>query len=398
MVEIILIEIVSLVAFLYSITLTFTAFTSISNMFIIFIWTIFISMIFALNYWKSKFIQWGILLILLPLIYIRSTRAIIFMIMMTVLIYLYIKESLLKGNHHDYAYKLKLSYITLILLASARFLLGGFTGSIAYAAPFIITYLMSSIVLTRSVRHLDSGMETKKIRRTNIIYLMFILITLAFSTIKRLREIGLSAAVKTMDIINMVVYYPIYLLYKIGEFIAGFFGQVDVRPEELQHLQNLAEENELVGEVSQAPELFPGKDFQNLRRVVGIIFIIIMIYIIYRIITKVGNRSYRTNDYLEEREFIEKPKKKRRLFRGEKYPITPNEQVRYYYRKFLRKLNKEDIEILKSDTSYDIGNKSKVIHGNGPKELREIYIKSRYSNRESSEAEVERAKEIYKNI
>lgn len=87
--------------------------------------------------------------------------------------------------------------------------------------------------------------------------------------------------------------------------------------------------------------------------------------------------------------------KAKNLFR----PKDIREQIRYYYKKYLSKLDKKGIDIIVSDTSLDINIKAEkdmdkeVIDG-----LRDIYIEARYGICEVDKTKAEKMKKLYKKV
>ena len=121
-------------------------------------------------------------------------------------------------------------------------------------------------------------------------------------------------------------------------------------------------------------------------------------YILYRLLVKNDGKDYIGTEYTEHREYIKNEnKKKRRLF-GDRYPRNPRDQIRYYYRKYLEKLEKGDIAILKQDTSYKINQKARDSFGSEVDDIRNLYIESRYGNEDVSRETVETMKGLYKKL
>lgn len=135
MVEIILIELISIVSFLYSLWLMFAFFAPINEVFIVFIWTIGISLICALICDKNKIFNLIILLLFLPIRFYSDKASIFFITISSLFIFLYIKKSLLRGNYYQYAATFKKTYLFYIVVLYFRILLDGFEGSIDHAAP-----------------------------------------------------------------------------------------------------------------------------------------------------------------------------------------------------------------------------------------------------------------------
>ncbi|MDR7857410.1 DUF4129 domain-containing protein [Tissierella sp.] len=389
MLDLILLELISLISFIYSLVLMYVAFVPINEMILIFLWTLFVSTTFALSYKKSIFFEGIILLLFLPLKFYNSNAAIFLIVFTAFMLYLYIKKSLLSVNYDQYLYKLKISYTVLVLTIAMRSLLLDFSGSIGYALFFIIMYLLSSILLNRLMRHLDANMDIKKIRKTNFVYLGFMSVGFVISTFEKLR----GNIVDVIDKIITAIYYPIYLLLRNFDLssesnkkTALDYAQEEttktiseISPEEIENMMNSG--------------IF--KLFKVFSKIMLVVLILLLAYIIYKLFTRNGDS---TIDYTEERENIKDLKKKKRRIRREKYPSERKEQIRYYYRRYLEKLKKINIELLKSDTSLEVNEKAGEVLEGDIDELREIYIESRYGDKEVDSPTVEKMEKLYKKL
>lgn len=140
MVDLIFLEYISLVSFLYSLILMFTSFAPLNHMIILFIWTVTISFIYSMV--KIKFKDIIILLLLIPLIFYSSKSAIFLLVLTFFYIYAYSKRALGQVNYFEYVYKLKINYFIFIILVSIRLILDDLDGSIGYALPFIMIYFI----------------------------------------------------------------------------------------------------------------------------------------------------------------------------------------------------------------------------------------------------------------
>ena len=132
-----------------------------------------------------------------------------------------------------------------------------------------------------------------------------------------------------------------------------------------------------------------------------LLIIILIIYLIKRVLKKyVLYNKKEEKAYIEEREYIdikdEKAKKERiSIFE----PRDIGEKIRYYYKKYLIKIQKKGINIENSDTSLDINMKAEGdFDKKGIKELRDIYIETRYGEKEANETMAEDVKRLYKKI
>lgn len=392
MIEIIFIEIISIVSFLYSIFMIFISFAPINEMAFLFFWTVAVSMIYALSYGKSKIYESSILLLLLPLTLYHKREAIFFILVVTLLIFLYTRNSLTKGNHYAYVAKLKKTYLLYIPLIYIRFILNNFNLTITNAVPFIIIYFLSSIILARTIRHLDSNMGIGNIRKNNIKHLLIMTVVFAVATFENLRDSIMNFAEGLLTII----YYPLYLLGKIIKIPTRMMKR---EQETLESTKKIVEEFD-IEQLEALEEIAEEQawDFTILKRILGLILIIATIYIVYRLIIKAGNRRYEGIEYVEEREYIKESKEKKKRFKRDKYPKELKEQIRYYYRKFLGKLIKNDIEILKTDSTLEINEKAESVFEEEIHRIREIYINSRYGDTEADKSLIEEMESLYKKL
>ena len=396
--DLILIEIISIVSFIYSILLTFIPFASLDKIFMVFIWTIVGSLIFALNYKKERIYNLSILILFLPLLFFKDTLAVIFLFMTTVLMFLYIRNSLLQGSHYEYSERLKKSYIVYIVAIILSFLGDIFNNFIVYSIPFIIISQLTTIILIRTVRHLDSGMAMEHIKKSNRKYIGMVSIVSFMVTLDNLRNFIFSTIGNIyrfiIDIIIKILHYPIALIfYFVNKFMV--FTQGKIKESNLEFLFGNMNVDQYEGmeEVEEVILL----SFPIIKKIIGILVIITGIYIIYKLIGKMGDRKDSTVEYTEEREYIKVANLKKKRVR-EKYPKEPKEQIRFYYRKYLEKLNKKDIEVIKSDTSLDINKKAEKVFSKEIEKIREIYINTRYGDKKVDENIVKEMEKLYKNL
>jgi hypothetical protein len=89
----------------------------------------------------------------------------------------------------------------------------------------------------------------------------------------------------------------------------------------------------------------------------------------------------------EVREFILSEREKGRRNRRDRMPQTPREQIRFYYRRYLRSIG-QHVSIKKSDTTLILADKGKAFFRKSP-EIRSMYASIRYSDRQADEKMVE---------
>lgn len=397
--EIGILEVISIVSFIYSLLILFFPFASINEIFIIFIWSIMVSIATAYGYKRSKLYQIMALLLLVPLIFYNSIMSIYFVVISAFLIYAYITKSFMKGCLSEYIDKLKKTYILygvvgVLLLVIAQ----GYYDFINPSIPFIIIYLMTTTMMIRSIRHLEAGMDIKKIRQVNYKYLGAISVISLIVSLDKLRNSIFYMIKQTylflIDIVMKILYYPIMIIM-IGVNKVIIFIQNMIRNSSNEHKQLIEKFTD---------ELPVEKNVQTVissptsHRLIEILLIILTIYLIYKLILKSGNRTYKGSEYTEEREYIKDPKERKKRFFREKYPKELKEQIRYFYRRYLEKLDNKKVQILKSDTSLEVNEKADKVFKEGIEKIRDIYIDSRYGDKDLDKNKVEEMKGLYKNL
>lgn len=398
MAGIILLEIISIVSFLYSIFFILFSFASIGQVFLVFIWTIIGSYIFGLNHEKSTFHNLTILTVLLPLIFYYDIKSIYFILLTTTFIYLYIKKSLIRGNYGEYTRKLKINYIVYGVLAVLALGSKKIYGLISLSIPFIIIYLLSTIVLVRSIRHLDSGMDMDKIKRINIRYLILVSFISFIVTLEGLRNFIFSIFktiyVFLVNLLIRILAFPITILLDLARKFVGYLMALAMKNNALGQLLGELGEGLVDTTDMEITEIY----YKSTLNITRTLLTVILIYIIYKLIIRVGSREHRGLEYTEEREYIKNTDKKRRRLRREKYPKGLQAQIRYYYRRYLEKLDKRKIEVLKSDTSLDVKEKAMKTYGEENERIRQIYIDSRYGNKDVDKNVVEEMENLTKKL
>jgi len=398
MIDIIILELLAVISLLYSILLMFITFAPNNQIFIIFAWTLLATTVFALISQRYKILEISILLLLLPLIFYNNTIAVYFFLMTTVLIYLYTKKSLLQGRLADYVINLKRSLFLYFAAASIRYLVFHNIGeTVGYASPFpfIIIYFLSTVILIRSIRHLDSGMDIKRIQRTNIIYLIMMTSVLFITTFDAVRTFFISVIVKIPEII----FYPIHLLLTLVEILAELLAKWNNSRETSGLIDQVLTEIlpvEIIEEVVEGDYIYIGTSI--LEKIFMVLLIVAVIFLIYQFIIKVGDRNFAGVDYTEEREYIRDKKVKKKWYSRDPFPSDFRSQIRYYYRKYLNKLGRNNVIINVSDTSLEVNIKAEEVFPAGAERLRAIYIDSRYGNRDVDLRTVQEIAKMYKEL
>lgn len=401
MASLILLELLTVFSLMYSLLLLFVSFATVEETFFVFVWTIAVLMVSILGSRKSKWWQLTIPLMLLPLSIYNDLTSLVCIISTSFFGCLYVRTSLLKGDQREYVSNLKKTIPLFFLAVYLRSLPSivyddPFSGSFSHAAPFLITFFLSAVVLIRSFRHLDSGMEPKKLRQANIKYLglmFFISIVTAFTGFRNF----IWSLIKKLP---YLVVYPLYYLFKLFDRLLILLNNVTQGLESGHWLPDQILPGELPGEkLEEIVEEYVTADTVVADTILGVLILAIVGYILYRLFAKAGSRvKYEGLDYIEEREYIKtsRPKRKRPL--RDKFPGELGDQIRFYYRRFLDKLTRNKVGILKSDTSLEVNEKAKAVFAAGTDRIRSIYIASRYGEKQADEETVAEMEKLYKGL
>ena len=400
MIEIVLLEIISITSLIFAILSNLFEFTTLNNYFLIFLYSIFCSAIYSIKSDK-KINRLSLLLLLAPLLIFREIVAIYFFLGLGTILYFYLTRSLSKGNYNNQVDSLKKSMFLLLGLFIFAFIGENLNRIIVITLPFLTIYLLSTLILIRNLRHINLGMDINLIRKSNRRYLLFIIVVSSLITMDDLRnnlfriisnifEVTYSFII---DILFKILYYPItWILFVIEKFINWIIT-----------MGNLDNGEQIQIEMGEG-EIVVGSDFITrevplLNGALKIIFFLAIIYLIYRIIKRTGERKIDHANYIEEREFIKKTKDKKHKKYLTRKPKDLDGQIRYYYERYLLMLKKSNIDISNFDTSEEINNKAKEKYSiKIINEFRNIYIKIRYGFTEGDSKTIKEMEDLYKEI
>ena len=404
MISILGLEITSVLSLIFGILNIFFKFTSVSNMFLLYLWFILISIPSAILFTRKKIFIVLLGLGFLPLIYFEGETAFSFLLLSILIIGVYIIYGFNKGSYDELVSRFKVFFWTLGLISLSSLLSSSLREIIVDSIQFFIIYVLTTSILIRSIRHLQSGMDPSKLVKINTSYMIIISIFSLIIGLDRIRgsiftflRLSIFSIIQKfylwlVNILITIIYYPVTFIYRLFNYL--FRARIEGNMEDFELNPNLdnAGDMDFANQVTDLPEIL-----ETIIVILGnILIILLIIYIVYRILSNLSNRSYSTIEYSEQREFIKSNKKKKRLAR-EKYPSQIRDQIRYYYRRYLEKLEKSNIEISKADTSLDINNKSKEEFTNTDI-IRDIYKQARYKEDQPAEEQVGKIKNAYKNM
>lgn len=273
--------------------------------------------------------------------------------------------------------------VKVILFISSLFIL---TVSISVLnktiAGMILIYLITGVVLLRNLRYLNIGNVSKKISRYNFIINFLLVLTSLVISLEKIRLYLFSFISLLYQRLVDLFFYLFYWFFIIVGVAFDFLSKYIKN--------NIKSNNKIIpkaSDVNKIKELAEArlKD-SNYYFVISLIvktfIILVFVIIVFKIIKRVAYKPIKTEFYKDEREFIYDGKIKENILKKVVEVLKPknnNDVVRIYYSKLLKKLQGL-IEIKASDTSMSIKAKSdSYIERAKNQEIRDIYIRARYS-------------------
>lgn len=295
-----------------------------------------------------------------------------------------------------------------LMFFAAMFAIAIPTGSFgiieAKSIPFIIIFLVTSVMLNRSMRLCQFNENTKELHKINLRYSMIIVGLSLMLSIKQVRQAMGSILHRLYDgFLELVIYllYGVFLAVGYGlkyviAFVRSLLERRVIKPEAMEESEFLFGNIEDLNGQDLISIISKSWIFNALAHIVSGILVLLLLYMAIKLLTRRFYEKREKEEYTETREFIKKDKEGKALgrlalpFNMRRY----EEYIRYYYRKFLKLCISRDIEIKSSDTTLQINDKStgefdeEALHN-----MREAYIKVRYGE---ETADKQKAREFRK--
>ena len=388
MIEMIFIELFGVLTFFYAAMLMLLVVGSGSEMMIVLATTTLVGLCLLALYKRSKWFAVLSLSLCLPIMYFQTPNSAVFFILEWAIFLLYMtSREAIEELEMKFVIKTAFSYLTVSVVVF-WFLSSTFNvmseARLKVIWPFLILFVMSAIMYLRNVRHIDANLEPKKIRRSNIRYVILMIgvyLSILFNDFKE--EVGY--LIDALESLMGFLLTPIYWLFRNY--------RLDFGTEKEEVGVFAGEKSEFVrqeaGEVGEAivDEVVTNDNFMEtaifILSILGIL--LIMFFVIKKLLKdKTISKDEFTPEVEEVRSFIKKDKKSRfgEFFKnfGSK---TLQQQVRSLYRKHLHAIEKEE-EILKTETTLEIQIKGDELGFEHTADIREVYCGVRYGNHEPS--------------
>ncbi len=376
---------------------------------LIYLWLCIVG--FFINHYnkkKSKLIVMLILILFFILITSGSIEELIYLAVyciMTILV-IFRGMSVIKYDAELDIFR-KGIYICIVTFI-VSFILGGIQLFSIYSAYYVIIYLVTSILVLRNLRFIEYNKDSREGKRINNRYSMLIVVFSFILSISYVREVVIKIIKNSyLYITELFMYLFSWLFLGVGYLVSIAFNAIMALIKKFgintQGLESISLANKIKSPITEEGEVLIDKllNSQIFTIIIKAFVILLVAYIIMRLFKGVFNNESVQEEYWEEKEFIlgsEEQGKyhRKRLFEFLK-PKNSNEQIRLYYQKYLRTCIDRGIEITERDTTEEISNKSrikfdiKLIDG-----IRNVYIKVRYGEKESTKEMVREMEEYVK--
>lgn len=147
-----------------------------------------------------------------PLLLFRDFKYIMLILTTTIIVFLYIQSSLQRGRYLAYVAMFKKSLILYGVLLYLKMLSTIFAWFLGKEAIYLIIYLLSSIVLIRSIRHLDTNMDSLNIKNTNRKYILGIMVVFVIGAFESVTDVLLKLTSKAFEMVEYLLYIYCYTL------------------------------------------------------------------------------------------------------------------------------------------------------------------------------------------
>lgn len=325
---------------------------------------------------------------LLMIIFANSNTQGIFIVIITGLSIYCLYKDIYKVEYNMFLIEFR--NIIRVIIGTALFALLTFSIKIfeEVSVIYILVYLISSVFLLRSLRYIKYHCYDKKARKSSIIVLSIsLIISTAFSmefvrdTILGILKKGYLSIVDKLAEFILWIFYPIiYGIEKLVLFLQGKMAKVN-QSKQIVDANDLKLRTKNITGKSIIEIVLGSKIFMT---IINIVIVLAALYILFRVIKKVGEKSREREYYIEEREFIIEDGKSNVLKRLSQIikPKNNVDKMRQNYIRFLKLCREKGIIIQNSHTTMDINKNAESIFDRSVLSyIRNVYIDARYGNR-----------------
>lgn len=384
--EIMILELLSVVSLIFSVIALFFNLLPI-RLFMLFIYVLGISFLFLREKLRGKWLVLLPILLILPFFLEMTWENTVITLLYTLTLFYYHTKILGRVYLDDLMTQFKTAYILMFITGFLGLVVTRLSEPVIRSLPFMLIYFFTTIMLSSTIRHYAVGIDPKSNRKKLGGYLTVAMIFSLIIGVSQVRVGLLKLLSFASEVLQDVLFFIIYpVIYGVSWVFTKVVSLISV-PLNMEY-----EEEELLGQIEEGVT-------QTAKRVkesplVEIILIIavvsLVIFLAYRYIKAMAKKKEEKLSYVEHREFIMESTSRKNKKIKDKIPSDAKGQFRYYYRQYLKRVNQK-IPLHKSDTSLAVREKS----SSGSKineEIRDLYIKYRYTDKLIDLEAVERMK------
>lgn len=320
--------------------------------------------------WKTTVLL-GVSLSLPMLLYFTLERVLFTLLFAIGCIY-YFEKFMGRLEMEERAGRFKVHYSIMTVLVFAGILVKPVQEKILSILPFMMFYLFSEILLSVTLRQSGYGTASKKNNRRIYIFLILAMALSLIISVEGIRIQLLYGAGILFGLLQKALFFILYpLIYAAlwlftasGRRLMEVFSDSDVEQEIPGASTGIGEEIKM----AQNSDLW--------GFVLGAVLLLVVMVTGFFIYKKRKMNHCSRRPLNEKREYLISKETLFHQKKRDRFPSGHNDQIRYYYRKYLRKIKKNRmLEV--SDTSQSINIKGNGIALNND-EIRGLYIQFRY--------------------
>lgn len=336
--------------------------------------------------WKTTVLL-GVSLSLPMLLYFTLERVLFTLLFAIGCIYYY-EKFMGRLEMEERAGRFKVHYSIMTVLVFAGILVKPVQEKMLSILPFMMLYLFSEILLSVTLRQSAYGTTSKKNNRRIYVFLILAMVLSLIISVEGIRIQLLYGTGVLFGLLQKALFFLLYPLLYVGLWIFTASGR-----RLMEVFSDSYVEQEIPGAspgIGEEIKMAQNSDLWGFVLGAGLLVVIMVIgYFVYKK-RRVDNYSRRPlnekREYLISKETLFNRKKR------DRFPSGYNDQIRYYYRKYLRKIKKNRmLEV--SDTSQSISLKGDGVTLNND-EIRDLYIQFRYGGESADKDSVGFMKKI----
>jgi len=278
------------------------------------------------------------------------------------------------------------------------FLVGNKAGVRDVVIPYFFMFLVLSVMLLRMLRHDAATMAQTRFKVLNLSGIAavcaagWLLSSGWMLWFFRLVGTGIAQYI-LKPVFSLLLYIVSGIMWVVMAIFSGFeFDMEGLDLSELAQNMDFGSDIRQLVEQDGGKALTEGVWWDYFVIALAVVALIAAAFVIFRLLSR-SSKHEDTNTFADEREIVAEGA-------GENRDMRENrEKVRNYYRKFLKLCGQRGFEVTEYQDSKDIEMGTVYLFGTPARsELRDVYVRARYSSAEVTDFDVEDAKDCYKRL